>query len=85
MLFVLSPQEPFAQPYTDNFESYTVGGSSQFKTRPVDNLVESSRSGEDGEISTAFSSSPTKSVLLMKLAVQLSNSQAGNKTSGAWK
>ena len=33
LLFVLSPQTSFAQPYTDNFESYTVGGFLQFRIR----------------------------------------------------
>ena len=85
MLFVLSPQEPFAQ-YTDNFDSYTVGGFIAVQNptwwTTWSNLP---GSGEDGEISTAFSSSPTKSVVidevggLTDLVLKL-----GNKTSGAW-
>jgi hypothetical protein len=86
VLFVLSPHKPFAQPYTDNFESYTTGGFLAVQNptwwTTWSNLP---GSGEDGEISTDFASSPTKSVLcdLTPGATDLVW-KLGNKTSGIW-
>jgi hypothetical protein len=86
ILFVLSPQKPFAQPYTDNFESYTVGGFIAVQN-PTWWTTWSGLpgSGEDGEISNTYASSGTKSVLLdlvpgaSDLILKL-----GDKTSGVY-
>ena len=86
ILMVLFPQTPFAQPYTDNFESYTTGGYIAVQNptwwTTWSNLP---GSGEDGQISTDFASSPTKSVLcdLSPGATDLVW-KLGNKTSGIW-
>ncbi len=86
ILFVLSPQKPFAQPYTDNFESYTVGGYIAVQN-PTWWTTWSGLpgSGEDGADINCFSSSRTKSVLLdlvpgaSDLILKL-----GDKTSGVY-
>ena len=86
LLLVLFPQNPFAQPYTDNFESYTTGGYIAVQNptwwTTWSNLP---GSGEDGQISTDFASSPTKSVLcdLSPGATDLVL-KLGDKTSGTW-
>ncbi len=75
----------FAQtiPYTENFESYTVGGFLAVQS-PTNWTTWSNLpgSGEDATISSAFASSPTKSVLVENstdLILKL-----GNKTTGKY-
>jgi hypothetical protein len=86
ILFVLSPQKPFAQPYTDDFESYTAGGYIAVQNPTWWTTWSGAPgSGEDGQISTDYASSGTKSVLLdlvpgsSDLILKL-----GDKTSGVY-
>ena len=86
LLFVLSPQKPFAQPYTDNFESYTLGGFMAVQN-PTWWTTWSGLpgSGEDGQISNVHASSGTQSVLLDEVpSASDLVFMAGNKTSGVW-
>ena len=86
ILFALSPQKSTAQPYTDNFESYTLGGFLALQNptwwTTWSNLP---GTGEDGQISNAFASNGSQSVLLDEVpSASDLVFKAGNKTSGIW-
>jgi hypothetical protein len=85
IMLLWQPLGSYAQ-YTDNFESYSVG-SYMAVNNPANWTTWSNLpgSGEDGQVSSDFASSGTKSVLvdLVPSATDLIL-KLGNKTSGVW-